>query len=301
MDLTQLRYFVAAAETGAISRAAARCGVAQPSLSQQLRKFELSLGHRLFDRLGRGVALTDAGRALLPRARRILAEVQEAEARLAGDVAEGAGRLAIGAIPTMAPYLLPPVLDALRRELPRCELVVSEDLTANLVEQLVDNHLDAAVTSTPIEHPRLNVEVLGREPLLVVVPAGHALASDEDDAGVSLPRLRREPTIALSQTHCLGKQIGEFCAARGLGATVTCRATQLSTVLALVDRGMGVSLVPRMAAEHDRGRRPKRRYLPLKSHTPTREIALVRRRERTRPRAVKRLAQLLAQRLAEAR
>ena len=115
MEITQLRYFVATAEAGTISRAAERCGVAQPSLSQQIRKLEQTLGQRLFDRLGRGVALTDTGRALLPRARQILAAVHDAQTHLGDDVEQGAGRLVIGAIPTMAPYLLPPALKIIRK------------------------------------------------------------------------------------------------------------------------------------------------------------------------------------------
>src|SRR5690606_7005665 len=103
MELHQLRYFVAAAEAGSMSRAAERCRVAQPSLSQQIKKLERSVGAALFDRLGRGVALTEAGRALLPRARRILVEVRDAEANLRRDLDEGRGSVSIGAIPTMAP------------------------------------------------------------------------------------------------------------------------------------------------------------------------------------------------------
>src|SRR5580692_2741122 len=115
MELHQLRYFVATAECGNVSRAAERCFVAQPSLSQQLKKLEQSLGTTLFDRLGRGIALTDAGRALLPRARRILAEVRTTEANLQQEAVDGPGTLVVGAIPTVAPYLVPPALRSIRR------------------------------------------------------------------------------------------------------------------------------------------------------------------------------------------
>lgn len=172
MDLHQLRYFVAAAEAGTISRAAERSNVSQPSLSQQVRRLEETLGVRLFDRLGRGVALTDAGRALLPRARRILAEVEEAAAAVQVEVEEGRGRLAVGAIPTMAPYLLPPALAGLRQTFPECELIIREDFTEHLVEALVDNAIDVGIMSTPVEHELIEVEVIGREPMLVVAPAG---------------------------------------------------------------------------------------------------------------------------------
>ena len=139
MELHQLRYFVAVAEAGSFSNAARRCHVAQPSLSQQIKKLEIDLGQELFERHPSGVVLTEAGHALLPRARRVLSEVQEAAAALRSDIDDGAGPLAVGAIPTMAPYVLPPVLAPFSQRFPRCELTVREDLTDRLIEQ----HLDA--------------------------------------------------------------------------------------------------------------------------------------------------------------
>ena len=145
MELHQLRYFVAIAEAGSVSRAAERCFVAQPSLSQQLKKLEQSLGATLFDRLGRGIALTDAGRALLPRARRILAEVRTTEANLQQEALDGPGTLVVGAIPTVAPYLIPPALRSIRRAYPGCAVSVREDLTEQLVEALENNEIDCAI------------------------------------------------------------------------------------------------------------------------------------------------------------
>ncbi|MCC5824287.1 MAG: LysR family transcriptional regulator [Phycisphaerales bacterium] len=278
MELHQLRYFVAAAEAGSMTLAAKRCRVAQPSLSQQVRRLEETLGVALFDRLGRGVVLTDAGRALLPRARRILAEVHETTENLRIEVHGGAGRLSIGAIPTMAPYLLPPLLASLRAEFPACELLVREDLTGALVEAVVDHELDVAITSTPIDHKLVEVEVVGREELLVVTPEGHPLAG--------LPRLtpddlRGQATVTLHEMHCLGEQIGAFCARAGVRPDIVCRTTQLATVLEMVRLGMGVSLVPSMAAATARDHGLACR--PLDLDRPTREIAVTWRLGRTRP------------------
>lgn len=277
MELHQLRYFVAVAEAGSMTLAAKRCRVAQPSLSQQVRRLEDSLGVTLFDRLGRGVVLTDAGRALLPRARRILAEVRDTGENLRSEAEGGAGRLAIGAIPTVAPFLLPPMLASLLADRPGCELLVREDLTDALVEGVVDNELDAAVTSTPITHELVGVEVVGREELLVVAPEGHPLAGlpslTPDD-------LRGQATVGLHETHCLGEQIGAFCARAGVRPEVVCRTTQLATVLEMVRLGMGVSLVPSMAAAGARELGLVCR--PLSGERPTREIAIVWRVGRTR-------------------
>jgi len=296
MELHQLRYFVAAAEAGTMSLAAERCRVAQPSLSQQIQKLEYLLGAALFDRLGRGIALTPAGRALLPRARRILAEVQDAQTLLLSDISAGAGRFAIGAIPTMAPYLLPELLARLRREFPRCELAVREDYTQNLLQQLADNQLDVAVVSTPIEHELMHVEVLGSEPMLVVTPTGHPLCNLKT---IGLPELRAEPTITLSEVHCLGRQISGFCSSRRLAKEVTCQMSQIATVLELVDRGLGISLVPLMAAAREQS--TSRRYLRLKRNPPTREIALARRKDRARSQVTARIGELLREQLESLR
>jgi LysR family hydrogen peroxide-inducible transcriptional activator len=288
MEIHQLRYFVAAAEAGSMTLAARRCRVAQPSLSQQIRKLEDGLGVYLFDRVGRGIALTEAGRALLPRARRILGEVAETQENLRAEVESGAGRLAIGAIPTIAPYLLPPVLASLRAEFPGCELVVREDLTANLVEAVVHHELDVAITSTPIDHELVEVEVVGREELLVVAPAAHPLAAF---GRLTLDDLREQPTVSLHEMHCLGAQIAGFCARAGVRPDIVCRTTQLATVLEMVRLGLGVSLVPAMAAAGDRSE--ERAYLRLTHDTPSREIALVWRVGRSRPVAARGLQPLI--------
>jgi LysR family hydrogen peroxide-inducible transcriptional activator len=291
MDIRQLELFVAAAETGSISRAATRCAIAQPSLSQQIRKLEESLGARLFDRLARGVALTDAGQALLPRARAILAQVRDARDNLSQDITQGRAALAIGAIPTIAPYLLPPALERLRADFPHAAITVREDLTERLLNALVDHEIDAAILAAPIDHDLITLEPLGAEPLLAVLPARHPLASRDR---LTPADLRDEPTIILDEMHCLGKQIHDFCAARRLARNTVCTSTQLATVLAFVARGLGVSIVPAMAAANDpdtrpgikaksgtRTHQPSRAYVPLHRPTPTREIALARRKDRS--------------------
>lgn len=292
MELHQLRYFVAAAEAGSMSRAAERCRVAQPSLSQQIKKLERSVGAALFDRLGRGVALTEAGRALLPRARRILAEVRDAEANLRRDLDEGRGSVSIGAIPTMAPYLLPGALDALRAEFPECDITIREDLTEHLAAALAENELDLALVSTPADHELIDLEVIGHEELVFAVGPDHPLGSAGE---LGIADLRGQPTVMLEEVHCLGKQIQWFCASRHVQPRVVCRTTQMATVFELVGRGLGVSAVPEMAAA---AHRPGRcRFLRLKQNKPVRQIAVARRRDRSRPRLAARFAELVAENL----
>ena len=258
MELHQLRYFVAVAETGNFGRAAARCRVSQPSLSQQVIKLEARLGRRLFDRLGRRIALTDAGAALLPRAKAILAEVMEAERDLGGDLDAGRGRLAVGAIPTVAPYLLPGVIRGFLDANPEADLSVREDVTAELVEAVASAELDLAVMSLPIDDPRVAFEELMVEPLVVVAPADAALAMAGE---VDLRDLDDQPAIVLHELHCLSSQVQSFCQAHHLNLRIVCRTTQLATVQGLVSLGLGLSIVPQMAVELDD---PARRvYRPI--------------------------------------
>lgn len=276
MDILALRYFVAVSEAGSISRAAVRCKVSQPTISQQIKQLEDTLGVKLFDRLGRGVALTDAGRALLPRASALIEQMHEIETAMRSDLESGRGRLAVGAIPTMAPYLLPAPIAELRRRFPECELEVREDLTENLVEALVDGELDLAVMSTPIDHPLINLRVIARETLVVVAPADSPLCETDF---ISLADLRQQATVTLHEMHCLGRQISEFCAAKRIAGSVSCRMTQIGTLLEFVRLGLGVSIVPELVARRDTAK--DRRYLPFRRGGPAREIALATRRGRS--------------------
>ena len=295
MELRQLKAFLAVARAGTISRAAERLEVAQPSLSQQIRKLEEDLGVALFDRLRHGVRLTDAGMALRPRAERILAETELAAAELRADIRRGVGRFAIGAIPTMAPYLLPEVVARIRRRHPACELEVREDLTENLVDALADERLDAAILSTPVDHERVRLEVVGQERLVVVAPAAGLL---EGVGTITLSELRGLPRVSLHEMHCLGRQIEGFCSMKRVGATISCKTTQLATVLELVGAGVGVSLAPEMAAKRDSS--GARRYLRLSRGSPTREIAFATRAGRSRGAVANTAASTVAELLAGA-
>jgi LysR family hydrogen peroxide-inducible transcriptional activator len=279
MDFRQLKYFVATADAGTVSRAATRCGIAQPSLSQQLAKLEGSIGMQLFQREGRGMVLTDAGRALLPRARRILAEVEDAEANLVSDVESGHGRLAVGAIPTIAPYLMPAAVGAVLTQRPACEINVREDLTENLIDALLDLEIDAAVIASEPDHDLLDTRTIGTEEMLVAVPS----AWQTDPAGVTLADLREQPTVALSEMHCLGRQVDLYCQLRRLKPRIVCRTTQLATVLEFVSLGIGMSIVPAMVARADKGK--GRRFVPVRGQKPTRPICVAWRKSRSRPKA----------------
>jgi LysR family hydrogen peroxide-inducible transcriptional activator len=298
MELHQLRYFVAVAETHSFSRAAQRCHVAQPSLSQQVRKLESSLGHRLFDRLPRGAMLTDAGQALLPRARRILAEVNEVSVGIAADIDSGSGPLRVGAIPTMAPYLLPPLVRRFSRKFPECELTLREDLTERLIEALTDHTLDLAIVSTPIDDPAVRLEVVGAERLLLVTSATESIGSGRSSAGV--PRdWENAPAVVLHEMHCLGQQIESFCSYKRLRRRIVCQSTQLSTVLDLVALGLGISIVPEMCARADQSN--TRRYHDLGRDGPCRDIAVAAHADSTPSTLSRTLVEMLRENLSRGR
>ncbi|BAH39595.1 MAG TPA: LysR family transcriptional regulator [Gemmatimonas aurantiaca] len=245
MDITLLRAFLEVADAGAFSRAARRIGIAQPSLSLQIQRLEQQLGTTLFERHGRGVALTDVGKGLYPRARRIVDDVRAAEEAVRREVAEGFGSITVGAIPTIAPYVLPAALERLQHRHPGARVVLREDYSAVLVDLLREGAIDVAIAALPYDFGTLPQDVLGSEMLLVAVPALHPAAR----AGkITVAQLQDAPTVTLDPVHCLGEQVAGFCDARQVNPSVVCRSAQLTTVFEMVGAGMGLSIVPQMAA-----------------------------------------------------
>ncbi|HAB15721.1 MAG TPA: LysR family transcriptional regulator, partial [Verrucomicrobiales bacterium] len=246
MEMHQLRYVVAVAHTGNFSRAAEQCHVSQPSLSQQIQKLEDELGERLFDRLQRAVKLTSAGETFLPHAHRILDEVEAAkrEATDAGKLVRG--NLSIGVLPTIAPYLLPSLLTAYTKRFPGVDVMLHEDVTARVLRLALRGDVDLALTSLPLPDARFEVSELFAEELLLALPLGHPLLHRQP---LSLGHLGEERFIVMQEGHCLGDQVLSFCDRRDLSVKVRFRSAQLATILALVGEGMGVSLIPAMAAK----------------------------------------------------
>jgi LysR family hydrogen peroxide-inducible transcriptional activator len=290
-----LRYFLAVAETGSFTAAAERCAVAQPSLSQQIAKLEQRLGVPLFDRLPRGAVLTEAGERLRPDAERILAAVDDARQRVVESKGEVAGRLALGAIPTIAPFLLPRVLKRYARRYPQVELQVQEDVTEVLIDRLAAGGLDVAVMSLPIEHQQLHAERLFDEPLLLAVHPDHRLARRKR---VRWDDLTDERFLVLREMHCLGNQVMSFCKRNRAVPDVAFRGSQIATILKMVGLGFGVSLIPAMAARADTSSR--RVYREITADPPRRAVAVAWHLHRYRTNAARAFVQEL-QREANAR
>jgi LysR family hydrogen peroxide-inducible transcriptional activator len=280
MEMHQLRYVLAVARAGSFSRAAEQCHVSQPSLSQQILKLEAELGERLFDRLKREVKLTPHGEVFLKRARRILEEVEAARREATDTKALLRGSVRVGVLPTIAPYLLPGVLAEFSGRFPGVDIVIQEDTTARLLEQSLAFEIDFAIASLPIRDPRLEVRELFAEELLLALPPGHALTRKRT---VNTSDLEGERLIVMKEGHCLGDQVLWFCDRRNVKASISFRSAQLETIQSLVRAGLGISLIPRMAARVDRGDLPEYRSLPAPE--PTRKIVAVWPRERVPGRA----------------
>lgn len=289
MEIHQLRYFLAVCRTRHFSRAAEQCHVSQPALSQQIMKLEAELEERLFERTKREVRLTPAGELLREHAERVLEELEHARQQVRDLRGLLRGRVVVGALPTVAPYLLPRLLREFGARHPSIEVVVHEDTTAQLVRAVEGKEVDVALLSLPVAGRRLESHVLFEEELWVALPAAHALGSRRN---VALAELEAEPFILMQEGHCLAGQSLQFCAARGFAPKVSFRSAQMETVQAFVAAGLGVSLVPAMAR-----RRPGAEagviYRPLRPQRPVRPIGVVHRSGRGLSRASAALVEFL--------
>ena len=292
MNLRDLRYLVAAADTEHFGRAAERCHVSQPTLSGQIRKLEETLGIALFERSHRSVALTDAGREITEHARDILGRVQRMEELALSRRDALVGPLRIGVIPTLCAYLLPHLLPVLRASSPELRPVLSEEVTAVLLGRLRDHEIDVALVATREGEDDLVETPLFDEPLWLAMPERHALAGARRVGAAALadPGL---PVLTLAEGHCLAERVRELCSV-GTGSVLDAdlRATSLETLLQLVAAGRGVTLVPALAV--GRLQIPGIVCRPLDVDGGSRRIALLRRRSSSRLPAIEALGQAVS-------
>jgi LysR family hydrogen peroxide-inducible transcriptional activator len=246
MEFTQLKYVCAIADTGSFSRAAERCHVAQPSLSQQVLKLEEDLGAKLFDRLGRSVRLTEAGREFLPHARSILHQMEAARSGVEDKRTDVRGSVSVGVIPTIAPYLMPQCVAAFSKKYADAKLRIVEETTPVLVESLRNLAIDLAILSLPLKHKEFEIFPLQTEPLFAVLPRGHARASAKS---LALKDLRGESFVLLRDGHCFRDVSVAACTRAKVDPRIAFESGQFSSLLGMVAAGVGVSLVPEMAVD----------------------------------------------------
>lgn len=241
MNLRDLRYFVALADHLHFGRAAAACFVSQPTLSNQLRKLEEELGATLIERVPRRIMLTAAGVEIALRARAILHEVEQLQVVARRSIDPESGTVRLGVFPTLGPYLLPHVVPRLAARLPALELLLVEEKSDALLQQLRAGQLDAALLALPVADAQLHVEILFDEPFVLAVPSRQAKRLG---TRVSLQDLRDESLLLLEEGHCLRAQALDVCDLAGAQARSGFRATSLETLRQMVAAGVGSTLLP---------------------------------------------------------
>ncbi|MHA6261823.1 LysR substrate-binding domain-containing protein [Arenibacterium sp. CAU 1754] len=242
VTLRQLRYFEALAHHGHFGRAADVCSISQPALSIQIKELEQSLGMVLFERAARQVRLTGFGEEFAVRVREILRSVDELEdlARTSRD--QMAGRLRIGVIPTIAPYLLPTIIGNLNRMHAGLDIRVRETVTPKLIKELAEGRLDTAIVALPVSEPAFTEVALFSEDFVLVRP--------DEDADKPVPTadsLREMRLLLLEEGHCFRDQALSFCNIHSALPRELLDASSLSTLVQMVSAGIGVTLIPEMA------------------------------------------------------
>lgn len=249
-DLRQLEYFCTVARTGSFTKAAEELGIAQPSLSEQIARLEQALGAPLFERLTRRVELTPLGEAILGKAK-ALVEDAAALPDYFERAREGVhGPLRVGAIPTILPYFLTPLLKGFMTRCCDVDLHVREGTTAELVDQVLEGIIDVAILSLPVDAAGIVMKELFRDPLYLAVPETHPLAAAPK---VQLRRVSEERLLILKDGHCLRDETLAVCDKARARFRAQFEADQFLTIFELIRAGFGVSIVPEMARKLSAG------------------------------------------------
>ncbi|GAA0959575.1 LysR substrate-binding domain-containing protein [Actinocorallia libanotica] len=285
--MAQLRAFLAVAEHLHFREAASVLRMSQPALSGAVAALEDSLGTQLLERTTRRVLLTPAGERVARRAAVVMAELDRLSEEAAADQGPLSGPLRLGAIPTVAPYLLPTVLPALQRAFPRMELSVREEQTAHCTAELMAGRLDVVVLALPVTAPGLLELPLYEEDFLLAAPSGY-----EVDEPVARDALGDFEVLLLNEGHCLRDQALEVCREVGARAAAATYATSLTTLVQLVAGGLGVTLLPESAVPSETAREGMtiRRF---DGPAPRRAIGLVHRATSPRAREFALLAEVV--------
>lgn len=293
MNLRDLKYVIAVAETRHFGKAAERCFVSQPTLSGQIKKLEDELGVAIFERTSRAVEITPVGEAILAHARQMMEQADVIQQLALASRDPLAGPLRVGAIPTLSPYLMPLILVPLRKQHPQLKLVLAEELTDILLERLRNHEIDAALLATPVEEQGLVAMPLFDEPFWVAYPRKHDFYIKEK---ITLRDLEHENLLLLSEGHCLAKQAMDVChikAREDQGEMADLRASSLETLIQLVRAGFGVTLVPALAMQGSWASGSGVVAQPLTIADASRRVSLVYRQSYPRTAALQAFAEII--------
>jgi LysR family hydrogen peroxide-inducible transcriptional activator len=297
MNLRDLRYLVALADTRHFGRAAEKSHVSQPTLSAQIRKLEDYLGVQLVERQPRKVALTDVGERVVERARRILRDSDEMVelAKLSRDPL--AGKLRVALIPTIGPYLLPTVAPKIRKALPKLQLMLYEYQTELLLERLRDGHVDLGILALGVETQDFETRPLYEEPFTVALPSSHPLTKK---AALKVDDLGGETLLLLEDGHCLRDQALAVCARIDAREDQDFRATSLETLRQMVAAGLGITLLPELATEGPFAQARNVAVRPFSKPVPKRVVGAVWRKSSTRVPAIASVCDVIAETVKKA-
>lgn len=269
--LRQLQFLTALADYGSFSRAAEACLVAQPTLSAAIKEIESLVGVTLVERSGRTSRLTSAGEVAVERARRILASTEELVISAKGAGAPLTGLFRLGAIPTIAPFILPETLKHLRAEYTDLQLYLREEKTAFLLDALRARTLDAAIIALPWQTRGVDTLSLAEDPFLMACPKGHRLASKSQ---LQPTDMTGEDVLLLEEGHCMRGHALSVCALPGIDRKDDLAATSLQTMVQMVSGGLGISLVPNIAVNSGLTTGIGVSVVPFSDQVPSREIAI---------------------------
>lgn len=269
MHLHQLKYFVSIVETGSMTKAAERCFISQPSISQQLSKLEDSIGKKLFSRERGRLVLTPSGEVMYEQAKKILANVDEARRQVSGVDDTSGGTVSIGILPTLAPFILPETLLSLSKEYPHAMVTVREQVSEAIVAAATRGEVDVLVEVLPFDSTGFDVTPLFSDDFLVATHQDHPLATLTE---ISLDALSDMPFIMLEDVHCLAQQIESYCFNKHFVPKVLFQASQLATVRQLIELNYGISILPRISIDDNAD--SSIRYIKLNGDRPAREVVL---------------------------
>ena len=287
MNLRDLSYLVAVADLRSFIQAADRCNISQPTLSTQIKKMEDNLGVKIFERTNKKVLPTEVGEQIIASARRILGEVDILHelARTAQDPL--AGNFRLGAFPTLSTYIFPGLVPLIKQSLPKIKLILIEEKTDLLIEQLKQGQLDAALLSLPLQEDFLEIRELFVDEFRLAVAQNHPLANKTI---IQQKDLYQQQLLLLDEGHCLRGQALQVCQLNGAEEQQDVRATGLETLRQMVRAGTGITFMPAVAipeAETDI------HYIPFGKPAPSRTIGLVWRKTSTRRDLVEQVIQLI--------
>ena len=275
MNIRDLSYIIAVADTGHFSQAAKQCFVSQPALSMQIKKLEDELGVMLFERTNKKVMITDAGKEITAHARQILRETGAIKDIAANYSDPLAGKIIMGAFPTLAPYILPRIIPELHETFGRLAFFLREEKTEILIENLLSGELEVALLALPVAEDRLDHSLLFRENFWLAVHEDNPLARKKQ---VSTADIQDESLLLLEEGHCLRDQALDVCMSMGALENTEFRATSLETLRQMVAANVGITLIPSLAVTETRGVR----YIPFEAPAPSRRIGLFWRKSSTR-------------------